>query len=506
MSAEAARGRVAYNFIANFVGRVVVTGIAILTAPIYMYFLGLEAYGLIGLSVSINALSALFDLGLSTTVTREVARREPSDPATKDMIATYETIYLALGMVFLCAIVLASGWIARDWVQTQSISSSEAGLSISLMAIGISANFMGLCYTGALLGTGQHRPLNIVLATSAILQHGGALLVLLFVSRTLEAFFLWQGSVKTLQIIAMRYLLYRGLSQTRAGRFRFSEILQTWRFSLSMNVIAFMSLALSQADSVVLSKILPLNDFGKYSLAKTAAQGLTFLILPLFNSFFPKIVQQFQRSGFEDAKGTYHQFSQVMAICILPMGATICAFPAALLLLWTGSSEISNYAGMVLALLTAGTAINGLMYAPYMLLLASAAVRYLIVQCALLALITVPLTIMLAHTYGAVGAASTWLIVNLLLMVVGQPILHRVFLKGDLTRWWLYDILPTASICAVLAIVARLLIADPASRLSAAILLALMCIVIQAAVLLAAPPNIKAQIKQLIKVKMGSRR
>jgi O-antigen/teichoic acid export membrane protein len=58
------------NTIANLVGRVVPAALALFAIPITLARLGPEAYGLVGLSLTLEALFAFLDFGLSTAMNR----------------------------------------------------------------------------------------------------------------------------------------------------------------------------------------------------------------------------------------------------------------------------------------------------------------------------------------------------------------------------------------------------------------------------------------------------
>ena len=64
------------NLIANFVGRGWVALMGIAFIPLYIKFMGIESYGLVGFFTTFQAVFALLDLGLTTT---QIAR----SPATR---------------------------------------------------------------------------------------------------------------------------------------------------------------------------------------------------------------------------------------------------------------------------------------------------------------------------------------------------------------------------------------------------------------------------------------
>ena len=62
------------NILANFAGKGWNALMLVALVPLYIRVLGIEAYGLIGFFTTLQAVFALLDLGLSTTLNRETAR------------------------------------------------------------------------------------------------------------------------------------------------------------------------------------------------------------------------------------------------------------------------------------------------------------------------------------------------------------------------------------------------------------------------------------------------
>ena len=62
------------NLVANYAGQAwsAVMGLAFI--PVYIHYLGVEAYGLIGLFAVLQAWLALLDMGLTPTLAREMGR------------------------------------------------------------------------------------------------------------------------------------------------------------------------------------------------------------------------------------------------------------------------------------------------------------------------------------------------------------------------------------------------------------------------------------------------
>jgi Na+-translocating ferredoxin:NAD+ oxidoreductase RnfA subunit len=51
-----------------------------------------------------------------------------------------------------------------------------------------------------------------------------------------------------------------------------------------------------------------------------------------------------------------------------------------------------------------------------------------------------PLTIWLSLNHGAIGGACSWLILNILMILIGPIIIHNKILKNELFKWYSYGL------------------------------------------------------------------
>ena len=66
------------NAIANYIGQIYSVFIGIIILPLYMSYLGAEAFGLIGFFTMLSGWMALLDVGLSATIARQSASLKTS--------------------------------------------------------------------------------------------------------------------------------------------------------------------------------------------------------------------------------------------------------------------------------------------------------------------------------------------------------------------------------------------------------------------------------------------
>ena len=80
------------NIASNLAGRATGAVLGILFVPVYLRYLGVEQYGIIGFFSTIQALLLLLDGGISPTLTREVARLSRSSEQARELCDTVRTL------------------------------------------------------------------------------------------------------------------------------------------------------------------------------------------------------------------------------------------------------------------------------------------------------------------------------------------------------------------------------------------------------------------------------
>jgi len=112
------------NTLANYAGKFWSNLLSLLLVPVYLHYLGVEAYGLIGAFYGVTSFIGLLDLGLSATVSREVAVRQavPEKQATiPDLLRTTEVIYWGVSIVIILIMAFLAEPIATQWIKVEKL-------------------------------------------------------------------------------------------------------------------------------------------------------------------------------------------------------------------------------------------------------------------------------------------------------------------------------------------------------------------------------------------------
>lgn len=410
---------------------------AVAFVPLYAKALGYEAFGLVGLMLSMQAISMLLDLGMGGVMNRELARRATSPVAMASMrtlTRSLEWLIWPMSIGIAVAFACLAPWIALRWLHLQNMNAFETAHAVRLMGLAVAAQWPSAFYTSGLSGLERQPAANVVNAVFATLRGMGSVVILYVVSATIEAFMAWQALVGVAQSLVAGWVLHRALPDGPA-RFQLSELRSARRFAGGIVGITALSIALVQLDRVLLSALRPLSDLGYFTLALTVSAGLGRLVQPMFNATYPRFSRLVALDRTEELRNLYHDASQYLIILLAAACGVLAAFPRSLLFLWTGDQATASIVAAPMVILVIGTALNGVMNLPYALQLAYGWTRLSFCLNAFALAVSLCVGIPLIAQGGMAGAAWLWVITNVILVGIGLPLMHRRLLVHDLWPW-----------------------------------------------------------------------
>lgn len=417
-----------------------ILGLAVV--PLYLKYLGIESYGLIGFFATTQALFQLLDMGMAPTINREVARCTASGNMreARNLLHTLAVIYWIVAAVIVLLVFALAPAISKYWLQSKSLTPDTILHAVVLMGVVVAARWPVGLYQGALMGAQRLAvagSINIVMVTLGSL---GAVVVLALVSPTVEAFFIWQATVGLVYAEAMRRAARRVLGVEKSQQFDWNSLKRVWRFSAGMSVVALSGVIFTQMDKIILSKLLGLAEFGQYMLATLVVSGLYVLVTPFFNVVYPRFSALVANGQTAQLTDFYRLCARVLATVLFPLAMLLVLNAEDLVMVWTGNAGIAAGVAPVIALLATGSALHGIMYLPYALQLAYGETRLPIVITLALIVLLVPLIVLLTLSLGAKGAAMAWLALHVVYLIIGTWLTHRHLLKGIALTWIFQDV------------------------------------------------------------------
>lgn len=410
--------------------------------PLYLGYLGIEAYGLIGFFATTQGLFQILDLGLAPAVNRELARFSAAGAReeAQRLLHTLAVIYWSVTVLLAASMLLLAAPIADHWLSAKNLPRDTVVRSVMLMGCVIACRWPVALYQAALNGMQLLTVSSGVNIAATTVAYAGAVAVLTQVAPTLEAFFIWQAVVGLAHALVMRRAAWRALGSNAGVRFALADLKRIWRFSAGMSGIALLALVFTQLDKVVLSKLLPLAEFGHYMLASSVAAALYILTTPLFNAVYPRFSALVMAGQDARVAELYRLGTRLLATLLFPTAIAMAAFAEDFVTVWTHDAALARDVAPIIGLLALGSALHGVMYFPYALQLAYGMPRLALQINLALVVVLVPLLLLLTNALGAVGGALAWLTLHSLYVLLGTAVTHRKLLVGIGTRWLLGDV------------------------------------------------------------------
>jgi O-antigen/teichoic acid export membrane protein len=467
--------RLRVNITANFIGQMITTGIGFIFIPIYVHYLGAESFGLIGIFSMITAWFGLLDAGLTPAICKEMAlysAGKHSPYAIRKLLKSIEFFFILVFIILLFFLNFSVTWISVYWIKSVSIPLDTVKKSIWLMGILLAVKFFESIYKNSLIGLQLQVKMNIYESIVALLRACGALLIFKFYSTNIIYFFGWQLMLTCIYTLFLKIKIGNSIAVSEQPiSMSFSGLKTVSSFATGMTIMSLLSLFHSQIDKILLSKILPLESFGYYTIATTAAGALMIFTTPISQAIFPRLNQLHQLRETKEFVFLYHIGNQLILILLGSTFMIIFFYPRLFLTFWTNNPLVTQNVYQILAISAIGFFFSGINTMSAMVFLTFSWIKKANIIKFLSLLITVPLVIIFVPKYGSVSAAYIWAVLSSLITVVTVWITFRS-LKIDSFLFWIsrdfiLPLLPTL----ILLLTCKELLSEPSDRFTAGIML-----------------------------------
>jgi O-antigen/teichoic acid export membrane protein len=467
------------NLLSGLLNSVWTALITFAVVPFYIDYLGIEAYGVIGFFITLQSVLLLLDMGLSPTVSREVARTGAAGSFLRaaNFLHSVAIVYWILAIAIFAAFLPLAPLIATYWLDPRQFDASEISSAVLLMGLVIAVRFPHSIYRGALIGAERLVLANTINMVMITVSSVGAILVLALINSSLVVFFLWQAICGA----ALTFLMHRAAWRTivpekdreekKPLRFEKQALQKVWRFTAGMTVVGIGGVVLLQLDKILISATLPLEDYGAYMVAALAGSVFSAVFMPVFNVIYPRMVALVESQDTAALISLYRKGSRALGIVLFPLSMVLGVYSEPFVALWTGDHALAEKVAPLILCLSVGFAINGVMHFPYALQLAYGRPRIALYNSVALMIVMVPLTLFLIGRYGLVGGAASWMIVQIIYLFLGCWLTHQTLLVGTGHKWLLFDVGIPLTIASIVGIFVKYLLPVSSTGVLAALIL-----------------------------------
>lgn len=445
--------------------------------PLYVRYMGAEAYGLVGFFAMLQAWFQLLDIGLTPTMARETARFNggaADGDALRRLLRALEGIFLGIALLGGGAMAWFAGDIADHWLKVQQLPLEEVQSAIRLMAMIVALRWICGLYRGAVTGFERIVWLsgfNVAVSTFRFVL---VLPYLIYVGSRPTDFFYFQAVLAVIELLVLVVVTYKLLPKKSPGHtpWDWQPLRAVLKFSLSIAFTSSVWVLVTQTDKLLLSKLLPLSEYAYYTLAVLVSSGVMVISGPISVALMPRLTKLSSEGNELALLALYRNATQLVTVIAIPAALMLAFFAEQVLWVWTGDHEIARKAAPVLSLYALGNGVLALGAFPYYLQYAKGNLKLHLIGNVLFILLLIPALVFATLHFGTIGAASAWLAANAIYFLTWVPLVHRSFAPGLHSHWMSTDVCMIAAPAIIAASAARFWLTWPSDRMQAVAMIA----------------------------------
>lgn len=446
------------NIVANYASQLYASALGILLVPLYVHYMGVEAYGLVGFYAMLQGWFLILDMGVSATLNRQAARFNAgavNGLELRRLVRAFEGIFLVVGLGGALALAASAPALASHWLRIEHLDMAEVERAIVLIAVIVALRWICGLYRGIITGLERIVWLSGFNAVIATLRFLLVIPYLAYVGATPTHFFAYQLVVacfESLMLIAKTYRLFPRVEQGWI-HWELEPLRGIAKFTLSVALTSAVWVIVMHADKLLLSGMIPLGEYGLYTMAVLAAGGVTMLSGPVTGAVLPRLTRLHAEGDEDGLRNLYRMATQIVGVVVVPVVLVLAFFPVPVITAWTGQPEIAIRAAPVLTLYAIGNGVLAFAGFSYLIQVARGNMTLHLIGNLIFVLIFVPLLFLAVGRFGMVGAGWAWLLANLVPFLAWLPLVHHRFLKGIHLRWLALDIAPIVVPACLVAVV-----------------------------------------------------
>jgi len=430
------------NILSSYISQIYIIFISIFILPFYIKYMGAEAYGLVGFFAMLQAVFALLDFGLRPTISRQTAQYNGGSLTKLD----FRRLFRSLNIIFILIAVLGglillilSEKIVSNWLKLENLNPDDVLFAVQVMAVSVSLRWMTGLFRGIISGFEKIVWLSISNSLVATLRFPLVLVYMYYFGFTIKSFFIYQLFVAILEftlLTSKSYSLLPTLNIDEVIGWSLAPIKPFIGFALSIAFTSSVWIIVTQLDKFVLSGILPLSEYGYFSLAVLVSAGVIQISAPISGSIMPRMAKLQAEGKFNEIQNIYLNSTQFISVVVVTAGIVLAGVAEPFLFAWTNDINLAKNAAPILTLYALGNALLALSAFPYYLQYTKGNLKYHLIGNIILVSTLIPTIIWAAKNYGGIGAGWVWLITQATYLLFWVSYVHIKIEPGINTKWF----------------------------------------------------------------------
>lgn len=441
--------KVSKNIVLNLLGQGLIVGLGFWGTRLVFFRLGDEALGILYFALAIYAvLTPIVDLGVSSTVVREVASHRENDPEyIVNLVRTGTAFYWSSYVVLTLVVWLAAPWLVSRWISLKSLAPGVATQSLRVLAASLLMMLPRSLYANIVRGVERMELNNAIDVATIAFQQAGTIAVVSFGGGLIGISYCYLASF-VLNVIAYIAIAHRFVPW-RAFLPSLSRVVvsRNLKFTSHVSAYSILSMVQMEADKALISKFLPVSSLGFYGVAQAMIVRVSRLPGAVTQAAFPNFSALFHRGDRIGLLREYKRLQDLVCFGLVPVFAAI-VFGAKPLFSYLLNGEAARLLLLPTGLLSLGWYMNTTLTIPAIFSLAVGRADIGARQNFYALFLVLPLTAWLIWRWGLVGAGLSCVCYHLYAYAYGARRIASECLEIHPSEWY-FHVLKTFVLASV---------------------------------------------------------
>jgi len=430
--------RVSKNILYNGIGQGLSVVLGFVAVRFVFRSLGGDALGLIYFSLAFSAaLSVVLHLGICTSAVREVASHHADRPEYIESFIRTSSLFYWTGYLTLAVIAYTlAPYLVYHWVKLDSLDAPTAVRILRILSLGALVALPGGLYRALLVGLQRMDLTNVIDVSAKGLQQGGIFLILLMHGSLFDVVY-WIVACLTLQLLAYLFVCTRffSLRAMLLPGFSRAVVKQNVGYASGLMTITLCAWVLTEADKVIVSKLLPLTLLGIYTFARGAIGQGMLLTGAISGAIFPHFSALHGAGKTSEMLRAYNKIQDLVCFGTIPIFA-VAPFAAIPLLSRVFDAPSAHMLLLPVTFLCIGYYMNGTLTAPYVVSLAVGRPDISARNNFVGLFVVLPASVIAIYFFGLSGAGFSWVVYHLFGYSYGLSRICRECLGMPVRIWY----------------------------------------------------------------------
>jgi O-antigen/teichoic acid export membrane protein len=451
------------NVIANYFSQFFATIVGLVVIPYYIHILGKEAFGLIGFFGLVVVLFQLLDIGFSPTFAREVARFRGGEKNSCQLWNLFKFLclfFLFTSVIGATIMYLLADYISKSWLKIEVLNLNDTILSIKIIGFVVAIKWFSGLFKALLQGFEKIVYLSVVNTIVVTLASIVVIPILMYIKASIQTYFIVQlisVVVELILLVSFSMKLMPANTPEINNISKVGEFRSVLKFAFGIAFTSSIWILVTQLDKLILSKVLPISEYGYFSLGVLAASGVNMVGGPIRQSVLPRLTKLYAENNQTQFLQLYRSATQVVSVVAFSVSAILAYFSTDILTLWVKDESIALKASFILQLYAVTNALLAVGSFPSLLQYAKGELRLHILGQLIFIIFYLPVMYYCVLHYGSMGAAWAWFGGNLLYLIVWIPITNAKVQPGINKQWFTKDVLLIFAPCFLINIVFKVI-------------------------------------------------